>query len=122
MFQSDLPTYLASRDPSHFVDNLTWATNGQCFSELLANATAGGPRGARFLLESATRTGAIDLLMSDGPEPRFIHRNVQRYMAQVSEIITKSLPLVHLTYGNPARGRELCGLMIRNGWSVLRGL
>ena len=46
VFQEDFPGYLASRDPSHFVDNLTWATNGQCFLDLPENATSGGQRGA----------------------------------------------------------------------------
>ena len=122
VFQSDFPAYLASRDPSNFVDNLTWATNGQCFLDLPENATAGGQRGARFLLESGTRTGDIKLLLSNDSNPGFSQRAMGKYRTQVQSIIDKSLPLTHLTYGNPARGKEICGLMIRNGWSVLRGL
>ena len=122
VFQVDFPGYLASWDFLNFVDNLTWATNGQCFLDLPENATVGGQRGARFLLQSATRTGDIKSFLSDDPNPRFSHRAISKYRNLVNKIFEKSLPLTHLTYGNPALGKELCGFMIRNGWSVLRGL
>ena len=60
--------------------------------------------------------------MSDDAKPRFSQRAIVKYQTQVHKIVEKSLPLTHLTYGNPARGKGLCGLMIRNGWSALRGL
>ena len=61
-------------------------------------------------------------MSNDHPEPCFSQRAIIKYKAQVTKIIEKSLPLTHMTYGNPARGKELCGLMVRNGWSILRGI
>jgi len=111
------PSYLQTRDPSKFVDNLTWCANEQCFADLNDNGLkGGGERVLRWLQEG----GKLDGMLTVSGPVQFAYQNVQTYIDHVENFLDRLMFLCHTLGGMPARGTEFATLKIRNSWTTMR--
>lgn len=114
-------SYLVSRDPSNFVDNLTWATNDQCFVDIDRNHLSGGAsRVLQWLQSSDQFPDFIRSTSSSSNGHGFRSKAVNVYAAKVSSFLDLLMALCHLLGGMPARGTELTSLKLRNSWASMR--
>lgn len=110
-------SYLQTRDPSRFADNLMWATNEQCFTDMDENDLKDG--GER-VLHWFTEGGKLGSMLATSGPTRFAPRSVRSYIDRVENFLDMLMFLCHALGGMPARGTEFMSLKIRNSWTTMR--
>ena len=112
-------SYLESRDPSHFTDDMTFATNGKSFLDLPVNNVKIG-QGARRVMQWVEEAGRLSVLKGRGNH--FDPGKVNDYEKLVGLFLEQLIVLGHMTPGLPGRAREVTSMKLRNTWHTMRNV
>ena len=112
-------SYLDSRDPGQFSDDLIFATNGKSFLDLPTNSVKLGHGGRRVMLW-VEEVGELSILKGRGNH--FDPGKVNDYEKLVSIFLEHLIVLGYITSGLPSRAREVTSMKLRNTWHTMRNV
>lgn len=112
-------SYLESRDPIWFKDDLSMTANGHNFVlDEKNNLNDGAERVLRWFEEGNN----MKLILKRAGNWDFDARLTNKYAGQVAAFEDLLMFLCHITAGMPARGTEFTSVKIFNTWKSMRGI